>query len=80
MPPHPWVLRIAAENIEFESAMLSLAAFTPSDLQSFTEAFKKFAASKPWPWRDAAAYCRAHFIEHGRFPFDAEEWPEFIGQ
>jgi hypothetical protein len=70
---HPWVLRVAKENLEFESAVLSLAACTPCNLQALTEAFKKFAASRPWAWRDAVSYCRAHFIERGRFPFEIKE-------
>jgi hypothetical protein len=78
VPPHPWVLQVAKENIDFEGAMLSLGAFVACDLESLTEAFKKFAASRPWPWRDAVTYCKTYFIEHGKFPFDAEEWPDVI--
>lgn len=79
VPPHPWVLRVAAENLEFERAMLCLGACVHCDLQTLTEAFKKFAASRPWQWRDAVSYCRAYFIEHGKFPFEIEEWPDIIG-
>lgn len=78
IPPHPSVLRIAQENLEFESAMISLASCVTNDLQSVTEAFKKFAASRPWAWRDTVLYCKTHFLERGRFPFEVEEWPEFL--
>jgi hypothetical protein len=78
VPPHPYVLAVAAENSDFERAMISLASCVLSDRQSVTEAFKKWAATRPWPWRGAVGYCRAHFTERGRFPFEIEEWPEVI--
>jgi hypothetical protein len=80
VPVHPWVLAVAKENLDFDSAMLSLASCVPCDLEALAEAFKKFAATRPWPWRDAVSYCRAHFLERGRFPFEIEEWPEIIGE
>ena len=80
VPPHPQVLAVAKESLDFESAMLSLASCVPCDLPALTEAFKQFAASRPWPWRDAVSYCRAYFYERGRFPFEIEEWPEVIGE
>lgn len=80
VPPHPYVLAIAQENLDFQTAMLSLASCVPSDLRSVTDGFKKFAASRPWPWRDAVRYCRAYFVERGQFPFEIEEWPEVIGE
>jgi hypothetical protein len=72
VPPHPWVLAVAEKNLNFQSAMLSLASCAACDLSAVTEAFKRFAASRPWPWRNAVIYCRAYFVERGRFPFDIE--------
>lgn len=70
IPPHPWVLRVAKENLEFERAMLSLASCVPCDLPALTEAFKEFAASRPRGWRDTVSYCKTYFLERGRFPFE----------
>lgn len=78
VPPHPWVLTVARENLDFERAMLSLASCVPCNLQAVTEGFKKFAASRPWPWRYTVSYCKTHFIKHGRFPFEVGEWPDVI--
>lgn len=79
IPPHPLVVQLAQDNLDFERSVISLASCVASDLESVTEAFKKFAASRPWPWRDAVHYCRVYFVERGRFPFEIEDWPEVIG-
>lgn len=63
------IAQIALENEEFERGMISLAACTVPDVAAVTEAFKRWVASTPFPWRVALDYCLERAKRGKSLPF-----------
>lgn len=66
--------KIERDNLEFERAMLNLAAMTPHNLQDITIAFKKWCMTTPFPWQVALDYCIDRARKGKSLPWEVEGW------
>lgn len=60
------------ENLDFDQAMISLAA-CGYNLEAVTIAFKKWVITTPFPWRVAVDYCRERAAKGASLPFTVSD-------